>query len=314
MGELRKERAALAEATRAQNTRDAYLNGWLDFERWCSTAGRCAMPASSDTLSLYLVDLARVGRALATIQLRVAAIVDRHAAAGHKSPVDGDAREVLAGLRRRLGTAPRNAKAALSVEELRAMLSACPEEAGGLRDRALLLVGFAGGLRRSELSGLDLADVSFHRRGLVLALRRSKTDQEGAGREVGIHYGRRAATCPVRALKAWIRARGRWDGPLFVVADRRGGPGGSSAERVTQRRLSGEAIARAIKAAARRAGLDASHISGHSLRAGFATTAAELGAGDRAIMGRTGHRSAEMVGRYVRHGSLFSVDPLRGAL
>jgi integrase len=284
MGELRRERAAIAGERRAASTLRAYASDWADWEAWCERAGRRPLPATADALTLYLVDLARVGRSVPTLERRCVAITGRHAAAGKASPVTADVREVLAGLARRVGRAPRCQKLALAVDDLVRMLAACPEGARGARDRAALLIGFGAGFRRSELCGLDLADVSVRKEGLLLRLRRGKTDQEGRGREVGVHRGRRVATCPVRALEAWLRERGRWPGPLFVRIMADGA--------VTHERLRGGAVAELVKAAARRVGLDAARYSGHSLRAGFATAAAERGASDRDIMARTGHRSA----------------------
>jgi len=308
---LRRERAAIAEARRSVATRRAYAADWSDFAAWCAMAGRPSLPASSDTVGLYLVHLGRRGLSVSTIGRRCAAISAVHLAGGDASPIDADVREVLCGLRRKLGVRPLHAKAAVGLAELRRMLEACPRDLVGVRDRALLLLGFAGGFRRSELAGLDLADVEVTKPGLVVRLARSKTDQEGAGREVGIHRGRRVLTDPVRALEAWIVERGRWPGPLFcpVVRLRR-----DRGVAVRHRRMAAATVALVVKSAAVRAGLDASVYAGHSLRAGCATVAAELGRDAQAIMGRTGHRSEAMVRRYVRHGSLFAVDPLAGAL
>lgn len=303
---LRMERAALAERGWSENTRRGYESDWKNFLGWCDAAGRSSLPCTSDTLQLYLVGLARLGRLPATIEHRAAAIAARHVAAGHRSPLDVDVREVLAGIKRRMGTAPRRAKAALSVAELRLMLAALPEGARGARDRAVLLLGFASGLRRSELVSLDLADVAVRPEGLALTLRRSKTDQNGRGRIIGVHRGQKAATCPVRAYEAWMVERGAWPGPLFCRIDLSG--------RVAHRRMRPDVVADVIQDAARAAGLEASRFGGHSLRAGCATAAAAGGASDLAILERTGHKSLGMLRRYVRHGSVFAVDPLRGVL
>lgn len=319
---LRMARASIAAGKRAPSTRRAYETGWRDFAAWCAAADRRALPTSADTLSLYAVHLARAGRLPATISQRIAAVVAEHLAAGHATPAPqgGEVREVLAGIARQLGTAPRFAKAALSVDDLRRMVESIDgrghrgvytwELSGGTaraaRDRAILLLGFASGLRRSELVGLDLEDVRDEKAGVVLSVRRSKTDQEGAGREVPVHHGRRRSTCPVRALEDWIVERAIWPGPLFCLV--------SSAGSVQRRRLSGSAIAAVVQSAAKRAGLDPSKYGGHSLRSGLATAAAAAGAPELAIAARTGHASLEMLRRYVRHGSLFAVDPLAGVL
>jgi len=308
LAELRRERAELAARKRARSTVIAYASGWRDFVAWCLSAGRSSLPASADSVSLYVVDLARRGRLPATIAQRLAAIASAHLAAGQASPtVHPDVREVVAGVRRKLGTAPRHAKAALTVEELRAMVKALPAGARGARDRCILLLGFASALRRSELSALDLADLRVERGGLVICLRRSKTDQSGAGRELGIPRGLRRFTCPVRAYEAWLVERGHAPGPVFVQCDLNTGA-------LSRRRLSGRGVAEALKSAARRAGLDASRYGGHSLRAGCVTAADGGGASTGSIMARTGHKSVEMVQRYVRHSSLFDVDALAGVL
>ena len=304
---LRMERAALMARQQSDATRKAYGCDWSDFLAWCAAAGRCPLPASSDSVGLYLVGLARAGRLVSTIERRCSSIAYNHLAAGHKSPVTEDVREVLYGLRRKLGVDPPNRKLALTVDDLRAILKAMPDDVLGVRDRAIMLLGFASGLRRSELSALDLASLRFEAAGVVVHLARSKTDQEGRGRELGVHRGHHVLTCPVRALNAWIRERGAWPGPLFPIVDLHSG-------KVTRRRLSGEGIHKALRAACTRAGLDARKYGGHSLRAGLATAAAANGASELAIMQRTGHASVAMLTRYVRHGSVFAVDPLAGVL
>jgi integrase len=306
---LRMERAAMAEATWSANTRAAFKWDWLDFTRWCESVGRDALPASSDTVQLYLVDLARRGRLPSTIQRRVTTIRAYHLRAGLANPCDADVREVLAGIGRRLGTAPKKAKAALSIEDLRKLLAATGDDGPrGCRDRAVLLVGFASGLRRSDLMRLDLADVSIEREGVVLRIARSKTDQAGAGWLLGVNRGQRRSTCPVRALERWILERGGGPGPLFCQLSR---PGDAI---LLRKRMVGESICELVQAAAKRAGLDWRRYGAHSLRAGCATAAARAGASDVAIMARTGHKSAAMMARYVRPGRLFEIDPLRGVL
>jgi integrase len=167
----------------------------------------------------------------------------------------------------------------------------------GARDRALVLLGFAGAFRRSELVGLDVADCTFGKDGLTVTLRRSKTDQEGQGRKIGIPYGSNPETCPVRNIQAWLEVAGINSGSLFRSITRHG--------RVRPGRLSGIDVARVVKKLAERAGLDPAKYAGHSLRAGHATSAAIAGASERSIMIQTGHRSVQMVRRYIRDGSLF---------
>ena len=168
---------------------------------------------------------------------------------------------------------------------------------GGCRDRALLLLGFAGAMRRSELVGLDVADITEGTDGLIVRLRRSKTDQEGAGRTVGIPFGSNLATCPVRAWRAWLELSSITEGAAFRPVDRHG--------RIAVTRLSGQAVALVLKRHASRAGLDRDEVAGHSLRAGLATSAAAAGVPERVIAEQTGHKGTAMLRRYIREGTLF---------
>jgi integrase len=225
------------------------------------------------------------------------AITEAHKAAGMESPThSGVVRNTLKGIRRTLGTAPTQKAPALT-DDIRAMVDATDAGMIGTRDRALVLLGFAGAFRRSELVGLDVEDCVFGKDGLTVTLRRSKTDQDGAGRKIGIPYGSNPETCPVRTIQAWMELAGISSGPLLRSINRHGklGPG----------HLSGIDVARVVKRLAERAGLDAVKFAGHSLRAGHATSAAIAGASERSIMNQTGHRSVQMVRRYIRDGSLF---------
>ena len=287
---LRMERAALAQRTRSGSTRRAYASCWADFERWCTVAGRNTLPASADTLSLYIVDLARRKLSVATIEQRKSAIAEKHLSSGMDLPVNEAVREVMRAVRRRLGAAPKHAKAALSVSDLRAMLRTCGSHSRGIRDRAILLLGFAAGLRRSEISALDVGDVELVSAGVIVQIRRSKTDQLGRGREIGVHCGRCEETCPARAVARWIQERGGWPGPLFVQTQAHLGA-------LTRQRLGVRTISILVKEHAAAASLAAEKYSGHSLRAGMATAASANGADALAIMGRSGHRSVAMVQR-----------------
>jgi integrase len=242
---------------------------------------------------------------MATIQKTLAALVEAQRAAGFPSPrEDARVREVLKGIRRSLGVAPTQ-KAPLTPSELRAMVQSRTENLQGLRDRALLLVGFAGAFRRSELVGLDVSDVIWGEDGLTITLRRSKTDQEGESRKVGIPFGSTPVSCPVRTLRRWLETAGLEDGPLFRAV---------KGSKVSLTRLSDKAVARLVKRAADDVGLDSSRLSGHSLRSGLATAAAKAGKSERSIMAQTGHRSAQMVRRYIRDGELFSENAAAGLL
>jgi integrase len=189
------------------------------------------------------------------------------------------------------------------------MMELLPATLHGVRNRALLLLGFSGAFRRSELTGLEIADLSFNRDGITVQLRRSKTDQEGSGRQVAIPYGTNGSTCPVRAVQDWIAGGGIVSGPLFRAVDRHG--------RVQQERLSDQSVANIVKqsvrAIASARGMDfaaadefSSRFAGHSLRAGLATSAAMAGATESSIMRQTGHRRADTVRKYIRLGTLFT--------
>jgi integrase len=296
---------AFAVAARAERTRDAYRAQWQAFEGWCEGHGLMSMPAAPKTVALYLTARASEGRKVATLALALAAISQAHQMAGKVSPRTAPVvREAFKGIRRTLGSAPSQ-KAPILGGQLRAMVATLPETRGGARDRALLLVGFAGAFRRSELVGLTVADAAFGSEGLTITLRRSKTDQEGQGRKVGLPYGSAAATCPVRALQAWLDAAAVTAGPLFRSVDRHGNVGGALGDRD---------VARIVKRVAEAAGIDPANVAGHSLRAGLATTAAKAGKAAHVIMKQTGHRSVAMVQRYVRDAELFSDNAAAGLL
>jgi site-specific recombinase XerD len=283
-------------ASKAQNTLRGYQSDWRDFCAWCGARGLCAMPAAADAVAAYIAECA--GRLKpGSIQRRLNAIAEAHKAAGQESPTHAPiVRNTLKGIRRTLGTAPMQKAPALT-DDIRAMVDAADAGMIGARDRALILLGFAGAFRRSELVSLDVEDCAFAKDGLTVTLRRSKTDQDGQGRRVGIPYGSNPATCPVRTLQAWLELAGITTGPLFRSVSRHG--------QVRADRLAGIDVARVVKKLAERAGLDGAKYAGHSLRAGHATAAAIGGASERSIMNQTGHRSVQMVRRYIREGSLF---------
>lgn len=304
---LSPEARVFASESLAPATIRAYQAAMADFQAWCRENGENVLPASPEALASHLADLALEGRAVSTISKRIAAVKWLHDAADLASPSDAKAvRAVMAGIRRRVGVAPRSRKAAATVPRLAAMLAQVDRgSTKGKRDAAVLLFGFASALRRSELVALDLADVEETERGLLVTLRRSKADQEGAGHVRAIPFGSDAATCPVRAVRAWIDAAGLEGGRLF----RRVGKGGHVGDR-----LSAAAVGRLVKAYAARAGLDASDFGGHSLRAGFVTAAAERGASAERIADHTGHASIAMVRTYTRRVDAFEGHAGEGLL
>ena len=285
------------ENARSRNTIRGYRSSWRQFEPWCNARGISALPASPETIAAYLADRANSLRQ-ATLAQHLAAISKAHKAAGFSSPVKDSVliSETLKGVKRVHGTAAKQ-KSALLTDDLRVMLKAVPDKLIGLRDRALLLVGFAGAFRRSELVALDLSDLAFTAEGLLITLRRSKTDQEGAGMQKAIPFGSHAATCPVKAMRVWLEASGITEGAIFRSINRH--------SQVAINRLSDHAVALIVKKYAKPAGLKVADFSGHSLRAGFVTSAARAGEPERRIMRQTGHKSIEMVLRYIRQANIF---------
>jgi len=285
-----------ASQSKAENTLKAYRNDWSDFAAWCEQHGADPLPASPQTVGLYLTDRAASLKP-ATLQRRLTSISQAHRVAGERLDTGHPAiRDVWAGIRRVHGTA-QNAKAPTVTADIRAMIEAAPDSLRGARDRALLLVGFAGAFRRSELVGIDVADVETTREGLVINLRKSKTDQEGQGVRIAIPYGSNPDTCPVRAVEAWRAAAGIETGPLFRSVNQHG--------HVSPAGLSDKAVALIVKGYAAQLGLDPAKYAGHSLRAGFATAAAMSDVSERRIMDQTRHKSVNMVRRYIREGNLF---------
>jgi site-specific recombinase XerD len=281
-----------------QGTKKAYKTDFAHFQDWCRTERLPSLPAKPQTVALYLAAMAEAGFKISTITRRLAAITMLHKDRDLPSPASlrhkavGD---VIRGIRRDKGTRPEQ-KRALTSDELRKMVTALPSTPHGLRDRALLLIGFAGGFRRSELAAIDFADVEDGDDGLTILIRRSKTDQEGEGRKIGIAYGGDPKTCPLRAYRKWIKEAQITEGPIFRHFHNQTMGTQSITDRV---------VALTIKKAAERVGLDAASLAGHSLRSGLATTAARNGASEASIMKQTGHKSVTMVRRYIREGSLF---------
>jgi integrase len=298
---LKREAARLGGHAFSLNTRRAYATDWADFEEWCVDFGRQALPAKPGTLELFIVDRLRT-HALASVERKVAAIVAQHFSAGFESPKSRGVVEVMRGARRERGSAQKS-RAALGVRDLRVIcrtLRAATDREDAMH-RAMLTLGFSAALRVSELVALDVADIQFVRQGMVVSVRRGKTDQEGRGRTAGVFFGIRAYSCPVKSLRLWLKWRGREAGPLF--------PGRGATGRFTER-----GFCRVVKRLVKIAGLDPSLYGTHSLRAGFVTHAAESGVNTALIMQRTGHRSVQTVAKYVRPASIFQSDALARAL
>jgi integrase len=275
----------------AENTRRAYL---ADIEHFRCWGGR--IPCDPRSLAAYLATHAEK-LATATLTRRLVAITRAHELLGYPSPARSRlVAATLRGIRRRFGVRQHGAKPLLR-DDLFLILDTLGEGTGDLRDGALLLIGFAGALRRSEIVGLDARDIDSVQQGLIIHLRRSKTDQEGTGRKIGVPCGR-IRHCPVRALRRWKEHAAILDGPMFRPVDRHG--------RVAPQRLSADAVSGIVKECVRAIGFDEAEYSGHSLRSGFATSAALAGVPSWRIRQQTGHASDAMVARYIRNSELFN--------
>lgn len=297
---LKTECERLREGIHARNTIKGYGHDWLMFGRWCHAMRRKALPAQPETVSLYLTHLLMDGRKVTTANRRTSAIVHHHRTNGFPSPVDDGVRELLTGAKRIRLERPRQA-CALSVADLRKICSHLTKEGTpiAIRNRALLVIGFLSALRRSNLVALTLEDVEFCPEGLIVTVRKEKQDQSGRGRQVGLPKGKRPETCPVRCLEAWIDIRGAESGPLFTRFDK-----GHEGEAMK----SGDAVSQVVKGAVELIGLDPEEYSGHSLRSGFISAAADAGAGELCISSHTGHRDMSVLRRYIRRSNIFRAN------
>ncbi len=284
-----------AAASKAPNTRRAYGSDWAHYTTWCALAGLQALPADPGTVCLYLTAHAPTLR-VSTLRRRLACIGQAHRAAGFDSPGKAQSvRDVWAGIARS-NQLPVRRKTPLVVEAMRSCLDELDDTLRGRRDRCLLLFAWGGALRRSEVVALRCGDVETQPRGLVLSIRRGKTDQQGDGRLVALPYGRREEYCPVRAYHAHLTMSRHSTTPLFTAIDEAG--------RRSRDPLDDKHVARLVKTVCARAGLEGDY-SGHSLRAGFATAAAAAGASERAIMAQTGHKSVLVMRGYIRPATLW---------
>lgn len=284
-------------AALSPNTRKSYQSDLLHFQKWGGV-----IPATSISVCEYL---ARHADSLspATLNRRLVAIGRAHTSQGLESPTRTDLVKVtMRGIRRTVGT--RQRQVSPLVKDILTQIWHDTNGKKGVRDRALLLIGFAGALRRSELVGLDYSDIEWEELGLVINLRRSKTDQEGEGRKIAIPYAR-GSMCPVISLKDWLAVSGIIEGALFRPINRHGHLGNFA--------LSTQAVAEIVKKSVASIGLDASKFSGHSLRSGLVTSAAQAGVSPWKIRQQTGHKSDAMLNRYIRDARLF-IDNAAGAI
>jgi integrase len=296
---------AYARGADTPNTRRAYAADWADFTTWCRQAGLAPLPAAPETVAAYLAALART-HAPATLRWRLAALSRAQRQAGHRFwPSHPAIRETPRGIGRDHG-APQRRAAALATPEIRRLVAACGGDAAGLRDRALLLLGYAGALRRSEIVGIDREHLAFDAEGLRLTLPRSKGDQAAQGEALGIPRGQHRATCPVRAVEAWLQAADCRYGPVFRAVNRWGG--------IETQRLHPDAVRRILLRRAAAAGIEGTAlepVTAHGLRAGFVTQAYKAGLRDEEIMGHTRHRDLKTMRRYVRRARLLQDSPVK---
>ncbi len=307
--------AGFAREARSANTRRAYRSDWKDFTSWCQNRDLTAMPAEVATVALYVASRSETLK-VATLERRLASIGQAHKAAGFDSPTSTHAEPLHSVWRGLVRTKSRRKKKAeaLLIEDLRAIVTALPTCNNGnsapeptlrsKRDRALLLVGWAGALRRSELTNLTVSDLAFGPDGLVIHLPHSKTDQQGEGHVVGIPHGEHPATCPLRALQSWLEAAQIYSGPIFRAIDRW--------DNISPAALSPDGAHRIIKSSCARVGLDERLYSGHSVRAGFITQAVRAGKQERVIMRHSRHIDLKTFREYVRDGGLFRDNAVQG--
>jgi site-specific recombinase XerD len=294
-----------AKAAKSAATQRAYSSDIAIFVDWCRSRGLSALPASAEVVGAFLAAQAALGKRPSTLGRRLAAVRYFHRAANEASPTaEESVKAVLAGIRRTVGAAPTRKKAATS--DIVIAMAAESQSLRGLRNRALLLLGFAGAFRRSELVALNVENLEETQEGLLITIRRGKTDQEGLGRKVAIPRGEIA--CPVQAVKAWRDAASIAEGALFRrVWNKR-------AQWVSTQRLTARIVADIVKAGAARLALDPATFGAHSLRSGLVTTAVKRGVNLLKICDQTGHKSLEMLRVYCRDAELFNGNAAAGLL
>lgn len=308
MAKIRAMRDGLQALNKAPLTVRGYSTDWRMFSGWCHRTGRSPLPATEETLGLYIVWL--VGerqRKVTTATRHMAAIAHYHRGANLALPGTEDANRTLRGIRRSRNEQSQG-KLAVSPSVLVRAARACdPTTNRGARNRALIVLGFATSLRRSNLAALELSDIAFEPDGVAVFVRREKQDQFGKGRIIGVWKGERAETDPAGVLRTWIAKRGRWDGPLFPRVDMR--------DTVLREPISGEAINAVVKGCLKRIGIEPALYGAHSLRAGAVTAAAHLGRSDQEIMALSGHATPAVMKKYVRRARIFDGrNPLAGVL
>jgi site-specific recombinase XerD len=303
---LQEETLLNLQNSKANNTVRAYKSDFNDFGLFCAQNGFKSLPSEPKTVSLYLTYLSTKEVKMSTLKRRLVSIGVIHKLKGHyldtKHPTIV---ENIMGIKRRKGSIQKGKKPLL-INNLKRLIDIIDkeknEEIKKLRDRSIILIGFSGGFRRNEIVSLDYEDLDFVQEGLKISLKRSKTDQFGEGSVKGLPYFDNTQYCPVISIRKWIEVSKINSGPLF----RRFIKG----SKLSDNRLSDQTVALIIKDYLKISGIESMHYSGHSLRSGFATSAAESGAEERSIMAMTGHKSTEMVRRYIKEANLFKNNAL----
>lgn len=295
-------------SSKSDATKRAYRSDWKNFVTWAVGHELESLPALSSTIALYITWLADSNRAPSSIARALTSISQAHKAARLDTPTRSlEVVEVFKGIRRKVGTAQKRAKP-LVLKELKKVVDSLRPTFLGRRDRALLLLGWAGALRRSELVFLDRENIDFVEEGMIVNIVRSKTDQEGQGFKLGIPFAKDEKYCPVKKLEHWIELAQITAGPLFFSV---GTPGKKFHAKVIEKnRLSAKYVNSIIKKRVKQAGYSPAGYSGHSLRAGFITSAAKMKAPEHVIQVHTRHRSTKTLRGYIRDGSLFDSNPL----
>ena len=303
---LQEETLLNLQSSKANNTIRAYKSDFNDFALFCAQKGFKSLPTEPKIVSLYLTHLSTRDIKMSTLKRRLVSVGVIHKLKGYyldtKHPI---IIENIMGIKRRKGSIQKGKKPLL-INNLKIIINVIDEynnqDIKKFRDRSLILIGFSGGFRRNEIVSLDYDDLDFVKEGLKINIKRSKTDQFGEGSVKGLPYFNNTQYCPVLSLKKWLEISKINSGSLF----RRLFKG----SKLTENRLTDQTVALLIKKYLQLAGIDNRNYSGHSLRSGFATSAAESGAEERSIMSMTGHKSTEMVRRYIKEANLFKNNAL----
>ena len=303
--DLEKETLLNLKSSKANNTIRAYKSDFKDFTLFCAKNGFSSLPSEPKIISLYLTHLSTKDIKISTLKRRLVSIGVIHKLKGHYLDTKHPAIiENIMGIKRRKGSIQKGKKPIL-ISNLKTMINVIDEqkkEIKRIRDKSIILIGFSGGFRRNEIVSLDYDDLDFVPEGLKITIRRSKTDQFGEGLKKALPYFDNYKYCPVVTLKKWIEISKINAGPLF----RRFNKGSI----LSEKRLTDQTVALLIKEYLNLAGIDSRNYSGHSLRSGFATSAAESGAEERNIMAMTGHKTTQMVRRYIKEANIFKNNAL----